>query len=301
MDIITKAILGLFLQAVPADKASPYSFELVDACGQDPAAALCPLEPQCSVPDHFACAPPRWSDARTGWVVVESKEHKVWRLAALAEQLRKAALWHTRCRDPHGGAVTEACHIDAKWPEGPSTLAMAAATVTVWESGLREDIQYGHAPMGRGPGGEGCTQQIMPEQVLPNATWLPPERRCEMIASMSAKELREWGERAVLEGPDAQFRCYAVSMNMLARARRACSAKGPWVTGMFSMYGTGKTCNAAGIADDFHLKRAKTYRKFRKSWDPKRAQLPDDVVAILGDVDAPARKNSVDPRLCAAP
>lgn len=300
MDIITKAILALFLQAVPADKASPYSFERVDACGTNPETPACPLEPQCHVPDHFACAPPRWSDARHGWVVAESKEHKVRRLAALADELRKAALWHTRCRDPHGGAVTEGCYVDSKWPEGPSTLAMAAATVTVWESGLREDIQYGYAPVGRGPGGEGCTQQIMPEQVLPNATWIAPERRREMIAEMSAKELREWGERALLDGPDAQFRCYAASMNMLARARRACSGR---FVGMFSMYGTGKTCDATGIADNFHLKRLKTFKKFQASWDPRKATLPDDVVAILGDDGtAPTkRRSAIDPRLCEAP
>lgn len=301
MDPIVQAILALLITFSPLTKPSPYSFEVLAECGTDPEAPACDLEPQCQTPSHFACAPPRWSDARGGWVVVETREGKLRRMVEYAETLRAAALWHTRCRD-RSGAVTEACWPTSKWPEGPSTLVMAAATAVGWESGMREDIRYGYAPMGRGPGGEACPMQLMPEQVLPNATWLPPKERDRLLARMNAAELREWGARAVLDGPEALFRCFAAGMNMLSRSRRACATKGPWVTGMFSMYGTGSTCNAAGIMDDFHLKRAKTFRDFQRMWDPlgKPPMLDPAILAELGTGAKAPRAAVVDPRLCSA-
>lgn len=302
MNSIVQAILALLLAFSPAHKPSPYSFEVLAECGTDPEQAACPLEPQCDISGHFACAPPRWSDARGGWVVIERREAKLRRMLEYAQTLRKAALWHTRCRDPHTGAVTERCYATAKWPEGPSTLVAAATTAVGWESGMREDIRYGHPPMGRGPGGEACPMQLMPEQVLPNATWVPPDERERLLAELSRAEVVAWGAQEVLEGPDALFHCFAAGMNMLSRARRACARKGPWVTGMFSMYGTGNTCNAAGVMDDFHLKRAKTYRKFRKMWDPlgDPPMLDPKIAAELGLDGAQTPAAVVDPRLCVA-
>lgn len=306
MDVIVQAILALLIGFSPLDKPSPYSFEVVPECGTDPEEAACPLEPQCDVPDHFVCAPPRWSDARGGWVVSETAQRKLERLAEVSATMRAAALWHTRCRAPKTGAVTEECWPTSKWPEGPSTLVMAAAASAGWESGMREDIQYGHPPMGRGPAGEACMAQIMPEQVLPNATWLSPETRQKLGAELSPSELRAWGAREVLEGDDALFKCFAAQMNVLSRSRAVCSRKGPWVSGMYSLYGTGGKCDATGIMDDFHLKRAKTYRAFKKKWDPLNKTTPmldPALLAALGidssDDEQPKRSRLVDPRVCA--
>jgi hypothetical protein len=278
MGDFARMLLLLMLQAAP--KASPYSFEPVSECGTDPKAPTCELARVCDERHHFRCKPPRWSASRGAWVRVETAETRIRRFRPIAETIARAALMQTRCRD-RDGSVVESCE-PAGWPEGPSTLALAALTTAVWESGMREDIQYGHPPVGRGTGGEACPMQMMPAQILAVATWIPKKERRELAESMTWRERRDWGARAVLEGPNALYHCFVAGMNHLARARRSCQGRGlEWSFAMWSRYGTGKTCAAYGIADDFALKRARTLGKFRRLWAPKDAKLPAAVRAAL--------------------
>jgi hypothetical protein len=63
-------------------------------------------------------------------------------------------------------------------------------------------------------------------------------------------------------------------MRMLARARAACGKAGvPWDRGMFSMYGSGKTCRAA-VGES----RRATFQRLLSA----RVELPADATALDG-------------------
>jgi len=149
---------------------SPYSFEVAPSCGKDQSSPTCPLTPQCET-KAWRCAPPRWSAARGGWVVPETKAGATARYKRIADSIARVAFLQARCRDENG-VVLEEC-TPSGWPEGPRSLAIAAATTALWESGLREDIMFGYAPMGRGSSGEACLAQIMPNQIRALASWIP--------------------------------------------------------------------------------------------------------------------------------
>ncbi|MFW5740744.1 MAG: hypothetical protein ACOC1F_10315 [Myxococcota bacterium] len=251
---------------------SPYSFELAPRCGSDKLEPLCPLEPTCGI-EAWRCAPPRWSDARGGWVVPETKEHAYGRYQKIAESISRVSFLHARCRD-EWGVVLEGCE-PSGWPTGPRSLAMVAATTALWESGLREDIMFGHAPMGRGAMGETCLMQVMPNQIRQFASWIP-EDELEVYDKLPlGKERGEWDEvwakRMLGDSPEALDRCFDVGLRALARARWACASRqsnGGWAYKMWAMYGTGSKCSSFGIHDDFAAKRASTYHRM-KSFRPE--------------------------------
>ena len=74
-----------------------------------------------------------------------------------------------------------------------------------------------------------------------------------------SKERREEFAQSLLgDSPEALGRCFEVGMRMLARARASCGASSNWQHGMFSMYGTGTTCNAGVLRN-----RSQTFQRMR--------------------------------------
>lgn len=271
-------LLALLIQATaPNIGHSPYSFELVPACGSAEGKPDCKLEPVCDE-DAFWCRAPRFSPARGGWVRVETREAALRRYQGIAESLARTSFMLTRCHLP-GEAVSEDCE-PAPWPEGPESLALAAATTAVWESGLREDIESGYGPVGRGKSGEACLTQVMPDQIAGAATWLA---KSERTRPRTREEIESLAAEILGSDPASLDRCFTVGMMLLARARQSCKGgKGDWPFKMWSRYGTGFTCNAYGIADDFAGKRARTFNKFRLS----KEKLSPEVRELLGISDA---------------
>lgn len=255
---------------------SPYSFELNPACGTDKMTPTCSLEPTCEQ-KAWRCAPPRWSASRGGWVVPETESHAKVRYRKISDAIARVAFRHARCRNEYG-VVIEEC-TPSGWPEGPRSLAFVAATTALWESGLREDIMHGYAPMGRGAAGETCLMQIMPNQIRQFASWIPEDQIEQYDRMPLGKERREWDERWATEmlgdTPEALDRCFDVGMRALARSRWACSSRtgGAWHYKMWSMYGTGSRCSSVGIHDDFAMKRSSTYLRMA-SFRPESGNNP---------------------------
>jgi len=124
------------------------------------------------------------------------------------------------------------------------------------ESGLREDIQFGRGPLGRGSLGEACLMQLDARDAPYLASWIPEEQR---KAIAHDKALREQFAQTLLgDSPQALSRCFEVGMRMLARSRSYCSQSSDWPHGMFSMYGTGTTCNAGVLRN-----RARTFQRLQ--------------------------------------
>ena len=259
---------------------SPYSFEIAQGCGTNQSSPMCALTPQCEV-KAWRCAPPRWSPAREAWVIPETSAKAKERYHKIAESIARVSFWHARCRD-EWGAVREDC-TPSGWPEGPESLARVAATTALWESGLREDIMFGHAPMGRGAMGEACLAQIMPSQIRQFASWIPQDELDIYDKLPLGKERGEWDEkwaqRMLGDSPEALDRCFDVAMRALARARGACVGRqgGGWAYKMWAMYGTGNRCSSYGIHDDFAAKRASTYHRM-KSYKPYPGAAPQTPV-----------------------
>jgi hypothetical protein len=161
------------------------------------------------------------------------------------------------------------------WRRSERELILATLTVALHESGLRRDVQRGDAPLGRGPNGEACLLQIDLQQAPRFAGWLPPETR-DLISN--SKEARERFAVTLLgEDPDALSRCFEIGMRMLAKADRSCSSSAPSPDhGMFSMYGSGTTCNAPALAN-----RSRTLARLRVASD----ELRDQDRALLAEND----------------
>ena len=88
------------------------------------------------------------------------------------------------------------------------------------------------------------------------ASWVPEEERASIAYD---KEKRETFAVSLLgDSDEALGRCFEVGMRMLARARHSCSHSKAWEHGMFSMYGTGSTCNAGVLKN-----RTDTYKRLR--------------------------------------
>lgn len=256
MGHIATAILA-FYTAHANPGGSVYSFEALAPCGTNPKAAACALEPVCELPGPL-CAAPRWSAFRGAWVRVESRDAALSRYQDIAEALERVATRLVDCKLPDGSVDLD-CQ-PAGWPRGKGRaqqLAFAAASVALWESGLREDIQIGAPPVGRGPAGEVCVMQIMPTQVQALARWLPAKERARALKPAEHEEL---AKTLLGREPEALDRCVEVGMRNLARARATCAGKGmAWDYGMFAAYGTGSKCSSVGIHDDFAAKRSKTF------------------------------------------
>lgn len=270
MNQLAQAILALFLTHATPPGRSVYSFERMPECGANPTRATCPIEPVCK-PAGPLCAAPKWSKYRQAWVRVESRETAIRRWRGIAESLARTSTFLVTCRDA-SGSVSEDCR-PVDWRGKSGSLARATAVAVIYESGLREDVQYGYGPVGIGRDGERCLVQVMPEQVPQLATWLTDDQKKEMTAAQVADTLL--GDGVALD------RCFEVGMRMLTRARRSCSGKGvDWAFGMYSIFGTGTTCAAYGVQDDFALKRAKTLHHFEATH--KTARLDAKILELLG-------------------
>jgi hypothetical protein len=262
---LAQAVLALAIAHAPPGR-SPYSFEALPSCGKDAHHPTCVLRPACADPSPL-CARPRWNAARQAWVRVESRDTAVRRYARIATVLADTAEHMKECKS---GAP--ACQ-DARWPGSTRSLALAALTVALYESGLREDVQSGYPPLGRGPAGEVCLMQIAPEEAVKNAPWLSDDERARLSADPHARE--RFARTLLGESNQALKRCFEIGMRMLARARRSCAGVGTsWAYGMFSMYGSGGRCSLPGVAD----RRAKTFHHLLE----EHASLDVDTRKILG-------------------
>lgn len=228
---------------------SPYSLETVPSCGTEPKQPSCEIAPLCPEPAP-RCKAPRYSRARGAWVHMERKETAEKRFAGIAKALDSTAKRLTRCKDGEVGCEP------LEWPGTPKSLALATLSVALHESGLREDVQFGHPPLGRGPQGEACMVQVALDQAPRYASWLPEEERARIADSPSRRE--KLAKSLLGDSKSALSRCFEIGMRMLARSRAACGRAGvPWDFGMFSMYGGGKSCNVPPIGRT----RSKTFQR----------------------------------------
>jgi len=221
---------------------SPYSFEAVTECGTDKAHPTCTIEPFCS-DNRPSCRAPRWSQVRSAFVRMETRDGALRRFARISNSLAATATRLAECRTLSGDPIRDCKPVE--WGGTTRTLALSALTVVLHESGLREDVQFGHPPLGRGPAGEACLMQLAPDQAIANASWLTEEERTRYA---SKPRERERFVRSLLgSSPEALNRCFDVGVRMLARARRSCESSGAWDFGMFSMYGGGRSCRVPNI------------------------------------------------------
>lgn len=225
---------------------SPYSREVVPECGTDPKVATCELAPPCSEPAP-ACRPPAYSSARGGWVRLETRSAALRRFAGIARALSGTASRLMACTEPRCEPID--------WPGSRRSLALATLTVALHESGLREDVEFGHPPLGRGPNKEACLVQVALDQGPRVASWIAPDQRDPIIASPTRREA--FAQSLLGDSPEALGRCFEVGMRLLARARRGCSGAGvDWDFGMFSLYGGGRSCRVPTVGRT----RTKTFR-----------------------------------------
>ena len=290
LDHFAQTLLALLIQFGTHAGNSAYSLEPVPACGLDPAKASCDVQPVCATLDSWKCAAPRWSASRNAWVVAETQTAAYRRYQGIAASIARVSFLHARCKDARG-VVHEDCQ-PSGWPEGPESLALAIATTAVNESALREDIQFGYPPMGRGPDHEACLMQAMPAQISQFASWIPKAEK-DAYARMNNVQKHEqeeaWVAQMLGDTPDALDKCLDVGARMLARARGACRGG---LYGMWSMYGTGNTCHLpeGTIAEpSFARKRVVMYDKMRAV---KKPTLPESVKTALGDRNR-ARRDGV--------
>ena len=239
-------VLNLAIQfATPG--ASPYSLKLMPECGTDRLAPKCEIKPLCSEP-KLACRPPHWSRARNSWVRAESAAEAERRYTMIANVLADTASRLVACEG-------QSCD-NFVWSGSTKQLALAALTVVVHESGLREDIQFGRGPLGRGSLGEACLMQLDARDAPYLATWIPEQQRQGIAYDKLKRE--QFAQSLLGDSPEALSRCFEVGMRMLARARASCSASSSWQHGMFSMYGTGTTCNAGVLRN-----RSRTFERMQ--------------------------------------
>ena len=88
------------------------------------------------------------------------------------------------------------------------------------------------------------------------ASWVPEDERRAIAYSKERRE--EFAQSLLGDSPQALGRCFEVGMRMLVRARSACSTSSDWQHGMFSMYGTGTTCNSGVLRN-----RSQTFQRMR--------------------------------------
>ena len=293
LDRFAEMVLALLIQFGTHAGNSPYSFQAVPECGLDPLKAACVVQPTCAVLDAWRCAEPRWSASRHAWVVSEVKMSAYRRYKGIAESISRVVFMQARCKDARG-VVREDCK-PSGWPEGPESLALVDAVTAISESALREDIQFGYPPMGRGPDNEACLMQAMPAQIPQFATWIPKAEK-DAYARMNNTQKHEqeeaWVAQMLGDDPAALDKCFEVGSRMLARARGACPNG---LYGMWSMYGTGNTCQVpqGTIAEPgFAKRRESMYTKMRAV---KKPAVPADVKAALGFVSEPIEVSSAAP------
>jgi len=277
MNPLALAILALAVTQAPPAR-STFSLERLPECGVDKHAPKCPLAPLCKDP-ILSCRPPHWSESLHAWVRYESRPGALKRYRDIAEAIADTAERLVKCK----GSKDSSC-AELEWPDNARHLAIAALTVAIHESSLREDVESGRL---RGASGEACLVQIMPNQAPRYASWLTPEQR-DRIAK-APKEREAFAQTLLGNTPEALGRCFEIGMRMLARSRLACSrAPKGWDYGMFSMYGTGTSCSAPGIATP----RLNMYRKLLHMVP----RLSDKDARTLGIDVAPADQTPKPPR-----
>ncbi len=264
---LARTVLALAIAHAPPGH-SPYSYEALPACGGDPQDPTCALKPVCADPSAF-CRAPRWNAARHAWVRVETREAAIRRYMRIAKALAGTTHRLASCQAPDGAPLADCRPMG--WPGSERDLALAALAVALHESGLREDVEFGYPPLGRGPAGEACLLQVALDQGPRQAMWLPEEERDRIRASRAARE--RFAKTLLGDSPQALDHCFEVGLRMLNEARHACSRSGvPWATGMFSMYGSGATCHAA-----VGRSRKKTFAELLVGG----TKLPPDVAELL--------------------
>lgn len=276
MNPLALAILALAVTQAPPAR-STFSLERLPECGVDKHAPKCALAPLCKDP-VLSCRPPHWSESLHTWVRYESRPGALKRYRAIAEAIADTAEGLVNCK----GSKDSSCE-ELGWPDNARQLAIAALTVAIHESSLREDVESGRL---RGASGEACLVQVMPKQAPRYASWLTPEQR-DQIAKQP-KEREAFAQTLVGSTPEALRRCFEIGMRMLARSRLACSrAPKGWDYGMFSMYGTGTSCSAPGIATS----RLNMYRKLLQTVP----RLSEKDARTLGIDTTPANKTPKTP------
>ncbi len=267
MDALAGAVLALALRFAPPGR-SPHSLVPLPECGADPAQSSCAGVPVCD-DAIISCRPPRWSRYHQAWVRIESAATAARRYQVIARQLELTAQKLLGC-----DAESTSCE-PLGWARSKHELVLATLTVALHESGLRRDVQRGEAPLGRGPNGEACLLQIDLQQAPRFAGWVPREDRDPISNSPEARE--RFAQTLLGEDPKALSRCFEIGMRMLAKAHRSCSAKSSSPDhGMFSMYGSGTTCNAPALAN-----RSRTLARLRVASD----ELSDEQKALLAKHD----------------
>ncbi len=265
---LAPVILSLAMSHAPPGR-SLYSYESEPSCGHDAKKAACPLERVCAEPGPY-CAAPKWSPPRNAWVHVESRETAIRRYARVAEAAALTASRLVSCKDAQGAPI-QGCEPE-DWPDTERSLALAGLTVALHESGLREDIMFGHPPLGRGPAGEVCILQVATDQAPLYASWLPAEERTRISRSRVDRE--RFAKTLLGDSPQAIGNCFEVGMRMLIRSRKACSASVAWEHGMFAMYGSGARCKLPVVAD----KRQRTFEQLRS----EKPTLDPEVNELVG-------------------
>jgi hypothetical protein len=233
LSALASYVLSLALASFPPG-TKVHSLETLPACGTDPKAPTCALEPVCSEPS-ILCAPPHFDSGLDAWARVESRETGARRLEVVARALADAALY-----------------AGASWKDGPVDLARAMLAASAWSTGLREDIQTGRK---RGPAGEVCLMDIQPASLKTAVPWdlakLTGEDLVRKVVGLKYPELR---------------RCFDAGAVLLVRARRWAEQhchEWPADYATFSAYGTGSSCTTIGRLGDYAQLRARSYRKFR--------------------------------------
>lgn len=241
MASLADILLALAVMQAPPG-LSPYSRDVLPECGTDPNTTTC--TPACADPSCKI----KWSPPRNAWTRMESRENAFKRYIGITRALAATAS-KLLCEDPSGSAIPLSNCERIDWPDSSKMLAFSLLTVILHESSLREDVEFGHPPKGRGAMGEACLVQVMPSQAARHALWLPPEARDLAIKDKTAREA--FAQSLLGDSPEALSHCFEVGIRMLAAARKSCSASRivPWDVGMFSQYGSGRTCNLPEIAD----------------------------------------------------
>jgi len=204
-------------------------------------------------------------------VRVETRESAAQRYKAAAESLVRTATYLTRCTDEDGSVIEDCTPV--RWPEGPQSAACAMLASSIWESGYREDIMIGAPPAGRGPDGEACVMQVMPQHIAANVSWLSEDQRLAMSTEDIAKMV-------LGSDRDSLKRCYEAGGRMLAkfRAHAGATCKGTtWAYSMYSAYGTGGQCSPSTTRAALEKEKLETQGRVQIPVGDKDDQKPKTV------------------------
>lgn len=262
MQNIQALLLQVLLTQVPPGQSS-FSVA-IDPCRADACdVATCTTPTQCKVPFY--------SRFYQAYVHQETPEEATARYETIAEAA-VAAVTEERCKNFDGTPVTPGdCspNPDMKVMRGFVGALSAIFGAAINESGLREDVQVGRGKskkpddaggQGRGPSGEACLMQVHPDIAW---RFVPDLSDAEREEASKTPQSREAVARTLL-GKDSESlkRCFRTGLRMLAHAAVSCAGEDrrdaaiakragrphePFANlewGMFSMYGTGRTCRS---------------------------------------------------------